>query len=340
MTSSGPATMRISSHPPAWASTEAAFVVMAGTNLAAEDPSAFRHHGASSSWAGGAGTVPAVSEAPSREHCYVHTDRDAGVRCQRCGRHICPWCMHQASVGFHCPECTKTGAQKVVRASQLRGRPLVTMALVAANAIVFLISLGAGDQINRRQIDGLVLDYGIFGPFVDDGEWYRLVTGGFLHSGVIHLGFNVLLLWMIGTQLEAALGRWRYGLLYAVSLLAGSAGAVLVDPLAFTVGASGAVYGLMGATVVAQRAHGISFWQSGIGTLVILNIIISLTVPGISVGGHAGGLVGGLAVGWLYYEAPKRAARPWVSYVGAVALLVLVFGLGLWAASTWQDPIF
>ncbi len=249
--------------------------------------------------------------------------------------------MHQASVGFHCPECTRAGAQKVYRPGDLVSRPLVTMALVAANVVVFMISLGAGDQINRRdRFDGLSFDYGINGGLIDvRGEWYRLFTGGFLHSGVIHLGFNMLLLWMIGSQLEAALGRWRYGLLYVGSLLAGSAGALVADPNALTVGASGAVYGLMGAAVIAQRANGISFWQSGIGTLVVVNIIVSVTVPGISVGGHAGGLIGGLAVGWLYYEAPKLHAKPWVGYAGAAAFTVLSFGLGLWAATTWQNPV-
>ncbi len=271
----------------------------------------------------------------------MHPDREAGVRCQRCGRFICPWCMHQASVGFHCPECTRAGAQKVYRPGDLVSRPLVTMALVAANVVVFMISLGAGDQINRRdRFDGLSFDYGINGGLIDvRGEWYRLFTGGFLHSGVIHLGFNMLLLWMIGSQLEAALGRWRYGLLYVGSLLAGSAGALVADPNALTVGASVAVYGLMGAAVIAQRANGISFWQSGIGTLVVVNIIVSVTVPGISVGGHAGGLIGGLAVGWLYYEAPKLHAKPWVGYAGAAAFTVLSFGLGLWAATTWQNPV-
>lgn len=294
-------------------------------------------------WPDRAGTVSEVSEPlRARECCYVHPDRDAGVRCQRCGRYICPWCMHQASVGFHCPECTKTGAQKVVRPGDLLSRPLVTMVLVAANVVVFLISLGAGDQINRRdRLDGLSLDYGINGGFIDvEGQWYRLFTGGFLHSGVIHLGFNMLLLWMIGSQLEAALGRWRFGLLYVAALLAGSAGALVADPRALTVGASGAVYGLMGAAVVAQRSNGISFWQSGIGTLVIVNVIVSVTVPGISVGGHAGGLVGGLVVGWLYYEAPRRNPSPLIGYAGAVGMVIVAFVLGLWAATTWQSPLF
>ncbi len=249
--------------------------------------------------------------------------------------------MHQASVGFHCPECTKAGAQKVVRPGDLLSRPLVTMVLVTANIVVFLIGLGVGDQINRRdRFDGLSLDYGINGGLIDvRGEWYRLITGGFLHSGVIHLGFNMLLLWMIGSQLEEALGRWRYGLLYFGALLAGSAGALVDNPTALTVGASGAVYGLMGAALVAQRSHGISLWQSGIGTLIIVNVIVSITVPGISVGGHAGGLVGGLAIGWLYYEAPRRNAKPWVGYVGAAAVVALAFVGGLWAATTWQNPL-
>jgi membrane associated rhomboid family serine protease len=181
---------------------------------------------------------------------------------------------------------------------------------------------------------------------VDAGEWYRLVTGGFLHSGLLHLGFNMYLLWLLGSQLEPALGRMRFGVLYATALMAGSFGVLLVDPTALTVGASGAVFGLMGAMVVAQRAVGIDPWRSGIGSLVVLNVIITFAIPNISIGGHIGGLVGGAAAGWLLIELPRflttgdGRTREVLGTVATAALGVACVAGALWAAGTWADPVF
>lgn len=263
--------------------------------------------------------------------------------------------MRTASVGFQCPECSRAATSRTYTARELRARaaPVVTQALVAANVVIFVLTLVGGGNLSRAGGDPIV-DYGLVGLAlgreglvgVDAGEWYRLVTGGFLHSGLLHLGFNMYLLWLLGSQLEPALGRIRFGVLYATSLLAGSFGVLLVDPTALTVGASGAVFGLMGAMVVAQRAVGIDPWRSGIGSLVVLNVIITFAIPNISIGGHIGGLVGGLAAGWLLIELPRLLStgdgrtREAIGAAATAALGVASVGGALWAAGTWANPVF
>jgi membrane associated rhomboid family serine protease len=146
--------------------------------------------------------------------CYRHGDRKAGVICQRCDRPICPSCMHQASVGFHCPECTKSGAQKVVKASQLVKRPVVTFTLIALNLAIYFLCIGPGLQTRPA----VVLDYGLLGSppgglpdiGVAAGQYYRLVTGGFLHANLIHVLMNMLALYQLGMLLENAFGRLRF----------------------------------------------------------------------------------------------------------------------------------
>ena len=147
--------------------------------------------------------------------CYRHPDRPGGVRCQRCDRPICPACMTTASVGFHCPECARSGRQKVYtgRAAFGGSKTLrLTPALIAINVVVFVLSLSGGGSAS--EIGGSVLrDYGLYGPSIRyDHEWYRIITAGFLHSGLLHIGFNMYALWIIGNMLEPALGRLRFGI--------------------------------------------------------------------------------------------------------------------------------
>jgi membrane associated rhomboid family serine protease len=263
--------------------------------------------------------------------CYRHPDRKAGVRCQRCERLICPNCMHQASVGFHCPECTKGSGQKVYNARTLRTSPVVTQILIGINVAVFIVGLG-GTSGNR-----LVSDYGLIGstPFapglgVAAGEWYRLITGGFLHANLLHIGFNMFALWNLGQLLEPALGRLRFGLVYFAALLAGSLGVMILSPDQLTVGASGAVFGLMGATLAAYRARGIDPFRSSVGTVVMLNLLITFLIPGISIGGHIGGLIGGFICGYILEEAAPKAKLPPALANGLVALIGLAcFGAAI-----------
>ncbi len=287
-------------------------------------------------------TTPPVGFAPvttAVQTCYRHPDRRAGVVCQRCDRPICPDCMQQASVGFHCPECTKRSGQKVLRASQLRTKPVVTHALIALNLAVFVAGIGSGLQTKDR----VIIDGGLVGeavnPFtgqlvgVAHGEWWRLLSSGFLHANAIHIGFNMFVLLQLGRLLEPALGRLRFGLIYVVAMLSGAFGVLLLEPNAYTVGASGAVFGLMGAAVAAMRARGIDPFASGLGGTIALNLLITFTIPGISIGGHVGGLIGGFICGHLLVDVgPRYLKDPTLVLVAAGALGVAVLGAGILVA--------
>lgn len=237
--------------------------------------------------------------------------------------------MVTASVGFHCPECARAGRQQVLTARSLVTRPILTQVLIGINVAVFLIGMGRPGIGPLSGSDRLILDYGLFGAAVDHGEWYRIITSGFLHSGFVHLAFNMAALWFIGSQLERALGRLRFGVLYGTSLLAGSLGVLLLAPGDLTVGASGAIFGLLGAAVASQRAAGVSIWDTGIGTLVAVNLILTFSVRNISIGGHLGGLVGGLIVGTLYFELGRDAKRSPVPVSAAAAVGVVCFVVGI-----------
>ena len=257
--------------------------------------------------------------------CYKHPDRKAGVVCQRCDRPICPQCMHQASVGFHCPECTKSGKQKVYTRANMGvlNRPVVTQILIGINALVFLAGIDGGNSFSRGG-GRFFVDGALFGPLVADGEVWRILTAGFLHAGLIHIGFNMLLLFQLGSILEPAVGRARFAAVYFTSLLCGSFGVLLLDPNAATVGASGAVFGLMGAMFIAQRSRGFGSLTSGVGPIIVVNLLITFSIPNISIGGHVGGLAGGLASGWLLYEGART--------MGKQQALAAVIGLGIAAA--------
>lgn len=256
--------------------------------------------------------------------------------------------MVTASVGFHCPQCARQGRQQVHTRQTLaaRRRPEVTTAIIGLNVVVFVLAgLSSGSLFDPW--GALYIDYGTIGLArdgvdligVDTGEWYRLVTGGFLHANLLHLGMNMYLLYLLGSVLEPAFGRVRFAVIYVVTLLTGSLGVMLIDPNSLTVGASGAVFGLMGVMVVAQRASGIDVWRNGIGGLVLLNVLITFTIPNISIGGHVGGLVGGLLVGALLVELPQAVApgpeRRGVATIatGLVVLVGVVSAVaGIWAS--------
>jgi membrane associated rhomboid family serine protease len=276
-----------------------------------------------------------VSDIDTRPFCAFHSDRRAGVVCQRCDKPICPACMHQASVGFHCPDCVRQGKQKVVRGNAAFGRtpsstPL-TFILIAINVVVFLYEISQGTLAGEYKVN---IDYGLNAFFIaQNGEFYRVVTGGFLHASVLHILLNMWALYVLGPLVERSLGRLRFGIVYATALVAGSAGALIIDPNALTVGASGAIYGLLGALVILFRNRGISVWQSGLGITILINAIITVTIPGISWGGHLGGFVGGALATLVLVEGPRyvrnRDAVVWI----AGALVPVFFAISLMAAS-------
>ena len=252
--------------------------------------------------------------SPADWACYRHPDRRGGVRCSRCERAICPACMITAPVGFQCPSCVKGGPQ-VRNLRSLVGPPRLTQAIVAVNVTVAVLALVEAAREGRTASllgggNALAREYALNGGAVAAGEWWRLLTSGFLHYGLVHLGFNMVVLLQLGALLEPALGRVRLAVLYVTALLGGALGVLLLDPGALTAGASGAVFGLMGAAVVGLRARGADPMASGLPMLLGINLLLTFAVPGISIGGHVGGLVGGAAGGVLLFASDRRA-RPW-----------------------------
>jgi len=232
------------------------------------------------------------------ETCYRHPDRETRVSCSSCGRPICPDCMTPTPVGMRCPECMQQRT-KVVRgvgggASRFGAFP-ATIVLIAINVVAYLIEIGAGGGgLTLAGNNSVMNDFALRGVSVADGEWYRLVTGGFLHASLFHIGFNMVLLFMLGRLLEPALGTPRFLLLYFASLFAGAFGALaLTDPLVSTVGASGAVFGLIGAAFILARGRGMDALAAELGFLIVINLVFTFGASNISIGGHLGGLVGG-----------------------------------------------
>lgn len=230
------------------------------------------------------------------ETCYRHPDRETGVSCSSCGRPICPDCMTPTPVGMRCPECASQRTRVVRgvgREEGFRATP-ATYVLIALNVVVFLAEIASGSGGFGEQRGSMIVDFALFGPSVAEGEWYRLITSGFLHASIIHIGFNMFLLLILGRLLEPALGTPRFLALYFASMLAGSFGALALEPDALTVGASGAVFGLAGATFIIARGRGMDALAGEIGFLILFNLVLGFLLPRISAGGHLGGLAGGV----------------------------------------------
>ncbi len=171
------------------------------------------------------------------------------------------------------------------------GAPL-TVGLIALCVAIAIVTLAQGVGISGAN-SGIAVDLGLYGPFVADGQWYRIITSAFVHAGLIHLLFNMIVLWWLGGALERYAGTLRFGAIYLSSVVWGAAGALLLAPDALTVGASGGIYGLMAALLVLERQQGIALLGSSVGIFLLLNLAITFVIPGISIGGHLGGLVGG-----------------------------------------------
>lgn len=260
--------------------------------------------------------------------CYRHDDRTAAVTCQRCERPICTDCMTQASVGFHCPECSSAGAQRVVRARDLRSgsQTPVTRALIIMNVVAFFLqSVTFGDSTATLQIRGL-----LFGPAVEAGEWWRVVTSGFLHANLLHIAFNMYALWIFGQPLERTLGPVRYAFAYTAGLIGGGAAVLLFNFNTPTLGASGAVLGLAGALAAVLWSRGIAITQTSLGGLFVINLALPLLIPRISFWGHLGGILAGFAAGWLLSWLPDRYQQSMRSALTATAgLCVVLFALAV-----------
>jgi membrane associated rhomboid family serine protease len=278
---------------------------------------------------------------PVEQTCYRHPDRVTGLSCSECGRPICTECMTMAPVGIRCPDHSgkAQGVQRVttgVRRAAFEGTGAkVTKALIGINVAVYVAELATGGGVNGTG-STIYLKGVLFGPLLEQGEWWRLVTAAFLHYGPIHLLLNMVALYWFGSLLEERIGSGRYLLLYLVSGISGSAGALLWSNgfLTPTVGASGAIFGILGAGLVLERQRDYVFGGSALGVIVI-NFVFTFSISGISKGGHIGGLVGGVicALGLTRFGRGHAAyGRP--GLLGATTILLV--GVASIAIAYWR----
>jgi membrane associated rhomboid family serine protease len=265
--------------------------------------------------------------------CVRHPDRATGLSCTRCGRPSCPECLREASVGYQCIDCVNKGRRAVRRPTTVAGaapgtRPIVVPTLIALNAAVFAWTAVEASSATRNAMSGLFREWALVPGLVQFGEWWRVLTSGFLHIGPIHLLFNMMALWVLGRDLETVLGRGRFLAIYVIALLGGSAAVMLFYPPNQAVaGASGAVFGLMGGLAVVLRRLRIPAGQV-IG-LIVVNVVISVVIPGISLIGHLGGLViGAAASAALVYAPPRnRSLVQAGALIGLAVVLMLLIGV-------------
>lgn len=254
--------------------------------------------------------------------CYRHPDRETYVRCQRCDRPICPDCMREAAVGHQCVECVAAGNRTMRPARSVFGgavvrTPRVTWALLAINLLAYLAEAVRTEEVLERfQMSAASVEF--------HGEWWRLVTGAFLHApppSVWHIFFNMWALYAIGPGLERLLGSLRFAALYLLSAFGGSVAVYLFGMAA--VGASGAIYGLFGALFVVSRRLG--YDARGVIWLIAINVVLTFVVPGISWQGHLGGLVTGTLLTAAFAYAPAKG-RTAVHLAATVVLLLALVG--------------
>lgn len=280
--------------------------------------------------------------------CYRHPDRETSVACSRCDRPICPDCMTPSPVGMRCPECAGD-TTKVTRSPSGGGSfqeiAPATFTLIVINALIFVAQIVSGGGASSFEGGGDITAYGaLCGNAVGEGglcgpprldtsgnEWWRLITSGFLHGGILHLGLNMFVLFILGRLVEPAIGTRRLLAIYFVSLVAGSLGALLLsEPFQNTVGASGAIYGLFGATMLIARDRGFDQIVTQLGFWLVLNLVLTFSVSGISVGGHLGGLAGGVIAALVVLGAERRGVGRNMSgaEIGTLASILVVLFLG------------
>ena len=288
--------------------------------------------------------------AVETQHCYRHPDRETGLSCSECGRPICADCATFAPVGIRCPDhASATGRRPTTR---IRPKPVrrapgialasgdapVTKILIGINLVVYLVTVvqgaglnGPGGSLYEKFIlvgsNSRLPFFASTGDLAHDHEWWRLFTSMFLHASILHIAFNMFALWVIGIPVEQYLGRSRYIGLYLVSGLAGGAGAVLQAPFTPVVGASGAIFGILGAMLIIE-------WQAtgrlagNAMTLIVINLVISFAIPGISWGGHLGGLIGGILItlAYAHWGDRGRAQYGQLGLGGVIGLIAVGVG--------------
>jgi membrane associated rhomboid family serine protease len=256
--------------------------------------------------------------------CYRHPTRETGVSCSSCGRPICTDCMTSTTVGMRCPECARQRTRVVRPRAMTNATPVATQAIIAINVIAYLAELFTGSGFGT--VGGTVYQHGaLFGPLVAAGDWWRVVTSGFLHASFFHILLNMVFIWFIGRSLEPAIGTSRFLVAYGASLLFGSFGVLLLEPNSVAVGASGAAFGLLGTLIVEARSRGIDLWATGLIQIALINFAFTFLGANIAVGAHLGGFVGGILVGVIYDQLDRRRIPRQASLAAGVLLGIVAF---------------
>ena len=238
-------------------------------------------------------------------NCINHSSKVTYVRCSRCENYICVDCMRSASIGYQCPSCASDSTPVIKGINRNRFIPSqentqVTKILSISLLVVYVFQFLLGDV--------LIANFGLFAPSVTNGQWWLLITAGFLHGSIIHLLFNVYILWVLGSQLENIVGKTKFIIIYFVSLLGGSLASYLFSPFgSYSIGASGAIFGLMGAMLVVGRKRNLDISQ--ITTLVVINVVIGFVLSGIDWRAHLGGLAAGALITWVLINATSLKGK-------------------------------
>jgi membrane associated rhomboid family serine protease len=257
--------------------------------------------------------------------------------------------MTPTPVGMRCPECSRERTKvRTLRSTQ--SRYSVTQILIAINVIAFLVESASGAH-GTGGGGGWIWEHGVLlgppltshnpfpGGYSGTHQYWRLLTAGFLHDGILHIAFNMLSLWFVGNALEPAIGRVNFTAIYFAALLAGSFGALLFEPDVPTVGASTAIFGIFGALIIVAWRRGIPLWQSGLAPILVINLVFTLSVNNISIGGHLGGLAAGLITGYGVVELSERQRKPAMALaVCALVGAASVVGAIAVAGSTGLTP--
>jgi membrane associated rhomboid family serine protease len=258
--------------------------------------------------------------------CYRHPNRETGVACSNCARPICPDCMTTSPVGMRCPECARqTTSVRTIRSTSARRGHEATLALMGINVIVFLLEGSSAFTLNGNvDLSTWIPFHGVlYAPFLRfNHEYWRLLTSGFLHADLLHILLNMYVLFWIGRLLEPAIGRPRFVAIYFTGLLAGSLGALIISPMNPTLGASGAIFGLMGAAFTEAHRRGLDPIRNQLLLLIVVNLALTLGISGISIGAHIGGLIGG-ALATLGFQQGERRGSPQLGYAACAAIAAI-----------------
>ncbi|SEP51937.1 rhomboid family intramembrane serine protease [Amycolatopsis saalfeldensis] len=283
----------------------------------------------------------AYPQAP-QPGCWWHPNRPTGLSCARCGRPACPDCLREAAVGFQCTDCVHTGTRqqrqqhrsyqdsgmgaRTIAGARPSNSVVVTTTLLAVNVLIFLITVVQAKSLfdngnSQLSLLGQLQAY----PTLGGGEWWRIFTSGFFHYGPIHIAANMFSLWMMGRALEQVFGKARYTALYFISMLGASTAVLLFDaPGRASAGASGALFGLLGAYAVIVLKLKLN--PSSLLINLAINAYITFSIPNISILAHVGGLVTGALVAVAFLYAPERDRVRWQA-IGAAILVVALVGL-------------